>query len=218
MRRIIVTAIMALASARFIPAGYAQTIKTLYSFTNHSGDGANPIAGVTMDAAGNIYGTTEYGGTAGYGTVYELSPPSSPGGAWTETALHSFAGPPADGKFPWSSLIVANGVYGTTENGGTGSCSAGGTLEGCGVAFSLAPPSSPGRRLDRDDHAQFWRSGARWPASAGTDSGQPRTALRYDYAGRRFEVGRHSFPPESAFRRKIMDGNGSLPVHGQRQR
>lgn len=45
----------------------------LHSFTNVP-DGANPYAGLVMDKAGNLYGTTEYGGSYGYGTVFKLAP------------------------------------------------------------------------------------------------------------------------------------------------
>jgi hypothetical protein len=60
-----------------VPAAHAQTFTVLHSFTG--GDGANPVAGLTIDAAGNFYGTTEYGGNTsgtcsnrGCGTVFRL--------------------------------------------------------------------------------------------------------------------------------------------------
>ncbi|MGB8006588.1 MAG: choice-of-anchor tandem repeat GloVer-containing protein [Terriglobales bacterium] len=100
----------------------------LYSFCNVSGckDGNYPQAGVVADAAGNLYGTTEFGG-ANYesGGVFKLAPPGQPGGDWTETTLYSFCNAPscADGYFPLSGLIqdAAGNLYGTTEFGGTGS-------------------------------------------------------------------------------------------------
>jgi len=124
------------------------TENVLYSFcTNYSNfmcpDGRNPEAGLTVDAAGNLYGTTYQGGAAGgcpegsgCGTVFELSPPLAQGGAWTETVLYSFCaiGRCLDGALPTSQLILdgSGNLFGTTTGGGTGS-NAGGTV------FELSP-------------------------------------------------------------------------------
>ncbi len=80
--------------------GGAWTETVLYVFKgNASQDGASPAGGLVMDSAGNLYGTTAYGGTGncvllgtlmGCGTVFELSPPIQNGGKWTETVLYSF--------------------------------------------------------------------------------------------------------------------------------
>src|ERR1019366_9380205 len=88
-------------------------------------DGYYPYAGLIFDAAGNLYGTTRYGGTSsgcapyGCGTVFELTPAA--GGGWTETVLHSF-GNGTDGAAPLAGLIFdpAGNLYGTTYYGGTG--------------------------------------------------------------------------------------------------
>jgi uncharacterized repeat protein (TIGR03803 family) len=87
----------------------------LYQFTGGA-DGDEPVAGVTFDAAGNLYGTTEAGGTNNYGVVFKLTPSSS---GWTESVLYRFAGSP-DGQYPSSALIFDdNGnLYGTTFAGG----------------------------------------------------------------------------------------------------
>jgi uncharacterized repeat protein (TIGR03803 family) len=97
-----------------ITSGGAYSI--LYSFGGNP-DGANPVASLITDSAGNLYGTTEGGGTRGVGTVFELTP--LPGGIWTETVLHSFTGTP-DGMTPVASLVSdrAGNLYGTTEYGG----------------------------------------------------------------------------------------------------
>jgi uncharacterized repeat protein (TIGR03803 family) len=83
-------------------AGGTWTEKVLYSFGNGAMDADAPQAGLIFDAAGNLYGTTEYGGTYYYGTVFELSPNGS--GGWTEQVLHSF-GNGADGARPFAGLI-----------------------------------------------------------------------------------------------------------------
>jgi len=79
---------------------------------------------VIFDAAGNLYGTTDYGGADGFGTVYELSPVA--GGGWTQTVLHSY-GNTGDGSFPQGNLVfdAAGNLYGTTYAGGAGSLSDG---------------------------------------------------------------------------------------------
>jgi uncharacterized repeat protein (TIGR03803 family) len=94
----------------------------IYSFTA-SPDGAVPYSDVTRDEAGNLYGTTLYGGTVlteckrGCGTVYKLTPPADGQGSWTET---TFATSRQYGKYPQAGVLVApdGKLYGTTGNGG----------------------------------------------------------------------------------------------------
>src|ERR1039457_3038603 len=92
------------------PAGH-QTV--LYGFTGGA-DGSNPSAGVIRDSAGNLYGTTRYGGAGGAGVVYKLDP------AGNETVLYSFTGG-ADGSNPFAGVIrdSAGNLYGTTDGGGS---------------------------------------------------------------------------------------------------
>jgi len=91
----------------------AQTFNVIYNFTG-SNDGAQPWAGLTLDTAGNLYGTTEYGGHYGYGSVFRLS---NRGGAWNILALHSFGGD--DGANPYSRVRVAadGSLYGMAQYG-----------------------------------------------------------------------------------------------------
>ena len=111
----------------------------LYTFTGGN-DGGGSFAGLLMDAAGNLYGTTRFGGTHNWGTVFKLSPTT--GGKWTETVLYSFCSVPncVDGGDPWSSLVFdsAGNLYGTTYAGGdVTECN---SLQiGCGVVFKLTP-------------------------------------------------------------------------------
>jgi uncharacterized repeat protein (TIGR03803 family) len=90
------------------------TETVLYSFKGGPSDGGYPESGLIRDTAGNLYGTTEYGG-AGYGTVYELS------ASGVETVLYSFKGPGGDGANPTGPVVrdTAGNFYGTTSAGGT---------------------------------------------------------------------------------------------------
>ncbi len=99
-------------------AGGGWTEKVVYSFANNGTDGTIPKAGVTFDAAGNLYGTTNQGGTHNLGTLFELTPAA--GGTWTEQVLHSF-GNGTDGADPYARLIfdTAGNLYGTTYQGGS---------------------------------------------------------------------------------------------------
>ncbi len=119
------------------PATTAQTFTVVHAFTG-GGDGGDPMAGLTVDAAGNFYGTTWSGGV-GYGTVFKLW---HVGGGWRITPLYSFAGG-YDGAGPQARLVFGpdGSLYGTTSGGGGGSCSDYGYL-GCGTVFKLTPPAT----------------------------------------------------------------------------
>jgi uncharacterized repeat protein (TIGR03803 family) len=102
------------------PAAGGWTKTVLYVF-NGGSDGAGPAAGLVLDRAGNLYGTTTGGGGStncnfGCGTIFRLSPSTG----WTEKVVHSFRGP--DGADPISSLTLdAKGnLYGTTRLGALG--------------------------------------------------------------------------------------------------
>jgi len=88
----------------------------LHAFQGGPSDGANPISGVVLDSAGNVYGTTLEGGTAGFGTVFMLTPQMD--GTWTETVLYSFRGG-IDAASPNSSLTFdsAGNLWGTALGG-----------------------------------------------------------------------------------------------------
>lgn len=95
-----------------ISATGTETI--LHSFAGGTTDGAQPDAGLIMDSAGNLYGTTADGGTYGAGTVFKISANG------TETVLYSFAGGTTDGAQPEAGLIMdsTGNLYGTTRSGG----------------------------------------------------------------------------------------------------
>ena len=77
---------------------FGATEITLWNFGNGT-DGSSPRAGLVRDRSGNLYGTTIFGGAYGPGTVFELRPPSTAGGLWTESVLWSF-GNGTDGAAP----------------------------------------------------------------------------------------------------------------------
>jgi uncharacterized repeat protein (TIGR03803 family) len=94
-------------------AGWQETI--LQSFSG--GDGNGPHGGLTLDATGNLYGTTDDGGAYDGGTAFELSPPSG-AGSWAETVLYNF-GNGDDARGPQCNLIFDSqgNLYGTAEGG-----------------------------------------------------------------------------------------------------
>ena len=138
--------------------------KVLHAFGAGS-DGAGPQSGLIADKAGNMYGTTEYGGGSGCsgsgcGTVFAIAPDG------TETVLHAFTGG-SDGATPISGLIrdKAGNLYGAAEFGGVaGGC--GGS--GCGTVFKLAPDGT---------------FSALYTFTGGSDGGQPAAALLRDGQG-----------------------------------
>jgi uncharacterized repeat protein (TIGR03803 family) len=147
-------------------SGWSET--ALYSFTGGI-DGSSPYGNLVFDKAGNLYGTTQYGGTALYGTAFELSPSS--GGGWSETVLHSFGGG-NDGILPYSGLIfyASGNLYGTTTNGGT---------KNLGTVFELSPPTGGS-----------WTEKILHSFGSGVDGQSPFANLIFDSAGNLYDTGR----------------------------
>jgi uncharacterized repeat protein (TIGR03803 family) len=115
--RLAAVAIVAIAVFGTAKNTVAQTAKALHSFAKGT-DGASPNGGMVFDNLGNLYGTTHFGGTYGYGTVFELLP--SKNGGWSEKLLHSFINNSQDGLEPDAALIFDSkgNLYGTTSGGG----------------------------------------------------------------------------------------------------
>jgi len=107
--------------------GGGWTAKVLHSFKEDGSDGGYPEGTLIFDSAGNLYGTTDSGGTDSEGTAFELSPAA--GGKWTEKILWNFG---LSGGFPAAGMIfdAAGNLYGTTAAGGT---------YGGGTVFELSP-------------------------------------------------------------------------------
>jgi len=147
-----------------VPGGGAGSETALYSFAGGS-DPKLPYAGLIFDKAGNLYGTSEIGGTNNQGTVFEITPNS--GGGWTETVLYSFTGA-GDGGQPFASLVFdhAGNLYGTTSFGGSANCNL-----GCGTVFKLTPGSSG------------WTQTVLYTFAGGSDGRQPNARLLSDAAG-----------------------------------
>ena len=142
-------------------------------------DGSWPRAAMIFDTAGNLYGTTQYGGNTsacvggGCGAVFELSPNGS--GGWNTTVLYSFAGK-TDGSLPFYSSVIfdaAGNLYGTTAGGGHNSQCNG----GCGVVFKLSPNNN-GSWSESTIHSFTGANGA--PDFGG---GWPESGLTADAAG-----------------------------------
>jgi uncharacterized repeat protein (TIGR03803 family) len=118
-------------------SGGTWTFSVLYSFVGGS-DGCFSAAALIMDTTGNLYGTTENGGISNNGTVFEVSPPSVAGGAWTEAVLYRFTSHGNDGRVPAAAVTLGQHgrLYGTTFYGGANN--------GKGTVFALQPPSVSG--------------------------------------------------------------------------
>jgi uncharacterized repeat protein (TIGR03803 family) len=87
--------------------------------------GYAPSGKLVFDGAGNLYGSTQFGGNdltncPKCGTVFQLKPPATAGGPWTQKVLHNFGSVANDGQSPLNGLLLRSGIlYGTTQLGGT---------------------------------------------------------------------------------------------------
>lgn len=134
-RTALIAAAASIAFALVAGGADAYTLKTLHSFCNEAscGDGESPLAGLLMDASGNLYGTTEQGGKYSHGLVFKLLP-NAHKTKYTEHILKNFCsktGCPG-GSLPAAGLImdVDGNLYGTTTGGGK--------FDG-GVIFKMRP-------------------------------------------------------------------------------
>jgi len=130
--------------------GDPWTLTTLYEFKSGN---SGPNGSLIFDSSGNLYGTTVSGGGEGIGqcadfgcgTAFELVPPSTAGGSWSEIQVHNFQeGTTGDGLAPLAGLVMnqAGNFFGTTQAGGTGGasdvvCVGPGSSTHCGTVFEL---------------------------------------------------------------------------------
>lgn len=109
-----------------VTAAGSETV--LHSFSGGPSDGSNPASGVILNTAGDLLGTTSFGGSSNHGTIFEWSTAS------VETLLHNFVGGLDDGNDPVAGLLQdGNDIYGTTLLGGSTGCGD----SGCGIVFSM---------------------------------------------------------------------------------
>jgi len=185
------------------------TFHLLYQFKSGR-DGSSPYSSLTLDAKGNLYGTTEIDGAYSYGTVFKVSPEGK------ETVLHSFTGSGGDGANPVAPLIrdAAGNLYGTTEYGGLFGGACGGN--GCGIVFKIDPSGKEtvlySFTAENGDGMNPWQGLVR--DSAGTLYGTTLeggafgggTAFQLNSAAK--ETVLHSFNPNS------ISGDGCFPLGG----
>lgn len=149
----------------------------LYSFCQQDGcpDGSAPVSGLTWFRQPNgvlaLFGTTAAASIAGQGTIFRLEPPAGGGTPWTLTTIHGFTNG-NDGAVPLGSLVAGKdgALYGTTNGGGTGSCS-----QGCGTIYQLQPPNA--------QHPSEWRVNVLHSFGSGSDGKYPKSGLAVDDAG-----------------------------------
>jgi uncharacterized repeat protein (TIGR03803 family) len=163
---------------------WTETVLHVFAGVTGNNDGATPAGGLVMDAAGNLYGTTAYGGSGGCvlvgikggcGTFFELSPPKAKGGKWTYAILYNFLGG-KDGYFPWGDLVfdAAGNLYGATQfGGGFGSCDSP-FYQFCGTVFELSPPKIKGGK---------WKEKVLYGFKNGRDGANPNGGLAFDSKG-----------------------------------
>jgi uncharacterized repeat protein (TIGR03803 family) len=150
-----------------VPPSTQWSFAKIYAFAQSTA--GQPYAAPVFDSAGALIGAALSGGANNAGTIYKLTPPTSPGGQWTGAALYNFAGG-ADGLNPASTLVIDSGgaIYGATQSGGTNNK---------GIVFKLPPPGanctpvSPNLRCETVLHS-----------FGGSDGNQPLSGLVIDSA------------------------------------
>ncbi len=169
----VVTVIFALTLV-FVASASAQSYQVIHNFSGGQ-DGSQPVAGLTMDKAGNLYGTASAGG-AGYGTIFKLARKNS---AWLISPLYSFMGG-SDGAGPVATMVLGpNGtLYGTTAAGGGGSCAKIYEYSGCGTLFNLRPGAAACKTA-----LCPWSETVLYRFAGGSDGAYPIGELLIDQAG-----------------------------------
>jgi uncharacterized repeat protein (TIGR03803 family) len=140
---------------------------TVHSFDGS--DGGNPdSATLIFDSSGNFYGTTNFGGAFGYGTVFRFAP--GPKGTWVEKVVYNFRTGGDGGSFNEGLAIDSAGhLYGANGMGGIGSCN---DNAGCGLIYEVTP--------EKQGHSQFK---ALHQFTGDSDGGQPSGAPIRDGSG-----------------------------------
>ena len=203
---------------------FAQTYNVLWNFGGAPNDGAGPVSNLVADKAGNLYGTTQFGGNAtsfmcvadgGCGTIFELSPNGE--GGWVESVLYSFCtnyqnNACLDGSFPKAGLAfdAAGNLYGTTTSGGV--CNA---LSECGVVFELSAAQTVGNPWTETVLYEFCSND--YPTCL--DGSDPAGHLTFDSSGNLYGTTTTGgggawlgVQCSSCLRSRRMDGSSSVPL------
>jgi uncharacterized repeat protein (TIGR03803 family) len=143
------------------------SLKVIYAFDGGVNRGQLSAGTLLAGKNGVLYGTQKFGGgPANAGAVYQLTPPATHGGAWTETTIYRFTGG-ADGAYPFAGVIAdsAGNLYGTTSGNGRANQ---------GTVFQLTPPASQGAA---------WTETTLHAFSGGSDGSGPGANLIVGKAG-----------------------------------
>jgi uncharacterized repeat protein (TIGR03803 family) len=184
----------------------AQTFSVLYNF--NFTDGAVPYATLALDAAGNLYGTTQVGGASGTGTVFKVD------ASGTETVLYSFSGG-VDGGYPLAGLVLdtAGNLYGTTESGGTSNAGTVFKVTKTGVetvlhSFEVADGCDPSGGLIRD------AAGNLYGTTYACGSSNYGTVFKVSKTGKETTLHNFAGPPNDgaypSYASLLMDTKGNL--------
>jgi uncharacterized repeat protein (TIGR03803 family) len=151
-------------------------------------DGAAAYGRVISDSAGNLYGTTAFGGMSGSGVVFELTNPEAPGG-WNEAVLYTFSGG-SDGSQPYGGLIFdsAGNLYGTTFQGGASNA---------GTVYELTPGKG-----------SAWTETVLYSFASGTDGLGPQSDLNFDQAGNLYGTTANGGSPGNGIVFQLTPGQG----------
>ncbi len=172
-------------------SGQGRWTETVLASFSGQATGSQPTAALLQDDTGALYGTASADGPKGAGTVFKLSPPTTPGGSWSLSVLFAFSGGP-EGATPQGTLVAdaAGALYGTAVYGGASGCPASNwpyygeapsvtnvTLNApyvgpgqnrCGVAFKLSSPTGG---------SAAWTQSVLWSFTGGADGQNPPAEL-----------------------------------------
>jgi uncharacterized repeat protein (TIGR03803 family) len=186
-----ITPPLAIFIAMLILAGTIVASEPKEAVLHHFGtgtDGAAAYGRVIFDAAGNLYGTTAFGGTSGAGIVFELANPEALAG-WTESILYNFSGG-SDGSQPYGGLIFdsAGNLYGTTFQGGASNA---------GTVYELTPGKGGA-----------WTETVLYSFAGGADGSGPQSDLNFDQAGNLFGTTTGGGSPGNGIVFQLTPGQG----------
>jgi uncharacterized repeat protein (TIGR03803 family) len=184
------TLALAVSVAILMLASNSLAEAVLHRFRSGGDHGLAPYGRLISDAAGNLYGTTTFGGTSGTGIVFELTKSQAPAG-WRETILYNFAGG-NDGSQPWAGLIFdsAGNLYGTTFLGGTSNA---------GTVYELTP-----------GQGGVWTETLLYSFAGGADGSGPQSDLIFDRSGNLYGTTTGGGSPGNGIVFELTSGQGGV--------